>query len=59
MYCVLTSGDTVGDRTLFGTVSKNAIFCFDSMMLLLHIVLSLIMCNNEDLLHIIDDVYLN
>ncbi len=28
-----TSGDDIWDRTLIGTVSEKAIFCFDSMML--------------------------
>ncbi len=36
--CV-TSSDTLWDRTLFGTVVKNVIFCIDSLMLLLHMVL--------------------
>ncbi len=34
-----TSGDAIWDRTLIGTVSEKFIFCFDSMMLLLHMVL--------------------
>ncbi len=38
---ISTSGDAIWDRTLIGTVTEKAIFCFDSMMLLLHMVLSL------------------
>ncbi len=37
--CRYTSGDVIWDKTLIGTVSGKAIFCFDSMMLLLNMVL--------------------